>query len=350
MHREILIACLPHLLAIGAAICGLRLLVGASGARLQLARLRRLPRDQTGAVQSLSFVLTLPVFIMLLMFIVQWSQVLIARIVVEYAAFAAARSAIVWIPANLGAGAEQENRIGRYQYLGDVTADDGYLYSEYQILPEGPKFNRIQLAAVMACLSVCPSRDVGTPHDLPGNAAAPVLWKAYAAYAPSALANPQIPARLANKLAYSLQHTRVEIRVRHKDDEPELARHDREPYPEDFTSNEIGWQDQLVVTVRHDFAMLPGPGRLLARTTAAGSSGPSPSTDSSYSQGSSQVTQQTSSSQRAFTYPLSATVRLNNEGEKPVLPYVQRLPGQWPSVDPPGLPVPSSSGESRSDE
>ena len=50
-------------------------------------------------MQSLSFVLTLPVFILVMMMIVQVSQLMIGIVVVHYAAFAAARSAAVWIPA-----------------------------------------------------------------------------------------------------------------------------------------------------------------------------------------------------------------------------------------------------------
>ena len=44
-----------------------------------------------GSVQTLSFVLTLPIFIMVMMLIVQVSQLMIGLIVVHYAAYAAAR-------------------------------------------------------------------------------------------------------------------------------------------------------------------------------------------------------------------------------------------------------------------
>ena len=33
----------------------------------------------------------------------------------------------------------------------------------------------------------------------------------------------------------------------------------------EFHSNELGWQDQVTVTVKYELALLPGPGRLLAR-------------------------------------------------------------------------------------
>ena len=82
-------------------------------------------RRPTGQRQSLSFVLTLPFFIMILLFIVQVSQLMIGQIVVEYAAFAAARAAAVWIPAyDTSAAGEIEpwNRVSGY--IVDGNAND----------------------------------------------------------------------------------------------------------------------------------------------------------------------------------------------------------------------------------
>ena len=111
MSRELIIACSPFLAGIAVSVVMLRVLIGLSGARLQPQRIRRLHRDERGAVQSLSFVLTLPLFVMIILFIVQLSQLTLGRLVVEYSAFAAARSAMVWIPASLGDDFETENRI-----------------------------------------------------------------------------------------------------------------------------------------------------------------------------------------------------------------------------------------------
>ena len=38
--------------------------------------------------------------------------------------------------------------------------------------------------------------------------------------------------------------------------------------PDEFYFNEVGWQDQITVTVNYQFPLLPGPGRLLARYVA----------------------------------------------------------------------------------
>src|SRR5262245_60680206 len=61
----------------------------------------QLHADERGSVQSLSFVITAPIFIMLMMLAVQITQLMIGEIVVNYAAYAAARSATVFIPARI---------------------------------------------------------------------------------------------------------------------------------------------------------------------------------------------------------------------------------------------------------
>jgi hypothetical protein len=330
---------------------------------MQLGRLRAIHADQRGGVQSLSFVLTLPLFAMIVMFIVQVSQLMIGRTMVEYAAFAAARSAVVWIPANLGSyGGESENRIAALEYLGEEPGSDGEMYSVYQVVPRSPKFDKIHVAAAMALLPICPSRDTGVSRAHPGNGAYPSLLRAYLATAPSQAANTRVPDRLANKLAYALANTNVRIEIRHKESEPPLAHWDVLPYVDEFQPNEIGWQDQILVTVRHDFALLPGPGRLLARpsggsssaSSTAGSGGASSSTAASDPQGGSQSPPPTSNRTAAdsirnvggtFVYTISSTVRLNNEGEKPVLPYVQKLDGH-PAAG--VLPLPEGSSPSSS--
>lgn len=357
MTREVLLWCLPYLAMLVASVGALRLLAWTSGVRMQPRRLTALHADQRGGVQSLSFVLTMPLFVIIMMFIVQLSQLMIARSMVEYAAFAAARSAVVWIPANLGPGSgEQENRIARLAYLGEEPGSDGQSYSVYEVVPTSPKFNKIHFAAAMACLPVCPSRDTGVTAAHPGNAGLPSLLRAYLATAPSQAANTRVPPRLANKLAYALANTQVRIEIWHKQEEPPLAHWEVPPYLDEFQPNEIGWQDQIHVTVRHNFALLPGPGRLLARRTdvpagaaptADDGTTSAPQADSQNVQyqvagGQGQPTAGSTSTGRdraadriarrgaTFVYTLTSRVRLNNEGEKSVLPYVQTLDGRPP--------------------
>ncbi len=312
MHRAVLLDCWPLLAAIaGCAVVASR--IRCHGAGMEGWRqLWRLPSDERGAVQSLSFVLTLPVFVMLMLFIVQLSQITIARMVVEYAAYAAARSAIVWIPADLGDGLESPNCVGvRRQDLGLIRDENDQEFERYLLTHPSRKLQKIEQAAAQALMPVCPSRDVGANQSHLGMSALPSLAKTYQVLDPNSANNSRVPNRLRNKLAYALAATTVELEIRHKETEPPLAWHDIRPYPEEFAENEIGWQDQVLVTVRHDFALLPGPARLLAKRTIA----PGKTSD--------EVADRITQRAGVFVYTLSATVRLGNEGEKSVLSYVQ---------------------------
>lgn len=345
MSRELLIACLPYIAGIAASVGVLRALVWVSGARLQLNHIRQLHRDEHGAVQSLSFVLTLPLFIMILLFIVQLSQLTVARLVVEYAAFAAARSAVVWIPARLRDTLETENRISVITPAGSIVDDKGIGYEVYRVAPGSAKYDKIRLAAATSLMSVCPSRETGVVMDAEGASAATTFVKTYAAMSPQSGENTRIPDRIYNKLAYALQNTNVEIEIRHKDtdfrhrvNEPPLARYDIRPYREEFQFNEIGYQDQIVVTVHHAFALLPGPGRFLSRNT--------PRRDRDMTE-QDRVAMQIRRENGVFTYPVSATVRLNNEGEKSVLAYLQTLSGD-PQTD--VIPPPQQPPQDQTDD
>ncbi|HUG89839.1 MAG TPA: hypothetical protein VML55_03335, partial [Planctomycetaceae bacterium] len=117
MDHAVLQSCLPCLIALAVSLAVLVVLVKLSGARLCWRRLRELHRCEAGGVQSLAFVLTVPFFILILMFIVQVSQLMVGLVVVQYSAFAGARAAAVWIPAQIGDGSgiygghEVQNRL-----------------------------------------------------------------------------------------------------------------------------------------------------------------------------------------------------------------------------------------------
>ena len=327
MNRDVLIACSPYLAAMLIATALLWLLVRLSGAKLRLAHARTLHQDQRGAVQSLSFVLTLPLFVMILMFIVQLSQITIGTVVVEYAAFAAARAAMVWIPAETAS--EYANQIGTYRQTSSGSSD-GNSYAVYIVDPSGLKYEKIHFAAAMACMPVAPSRETQTSANHPGMEAHSALLSAYLSMSPVSSGNTQISTRLRRKLAYALNHTRVDIEIHHPlkvelgADAP-LERYpllDRDMYPVEFAHNEYGWQDQLYVTVSHDFALLPGPGRLLARRVDA-RPGSSPESDP----GSDRIARSLDKSGDVYVRTLTATVRLNNEGQKSSLPFYQTLRG-----------------------
>lgn len=316
--------CLPWLVLLTASAGVTWCLLRLSGARPQMRKLADLHRDQGGGVQSLSFVLVLPIFVTLMLFIVQLSQVLIGTIVVHYAAFAAARSAIVWSAARLEPYDPlddddfetygpylRENQVGPLL----TVVGPGQGGTIYRVNSRTAKFEQIETAAVLACLPVCPSRSVGLPNTT--HPAEAVIERLYRTLAPTAAVNPQVNVRLHNKLAYSLAATSVEVTFLHRDDEPPLGRYllrtANGPDLEWFYFWEIGWQDPITVKVTHQFALLPGPGRFLARRVISPAGAPDT------------LARRIGQRDGVFVYPLSATATLGNEGEKSVLPYVQSL-------------------------
>lgn len=347
MVWESLTRCWPELLGIILSIVALRGLLWLNGVRLRLGELRRLHADQVGGVQSLSFVLTVPLFIFIMLFIVQLSQLTIAKVVVEYSAFAAARSAVVWIPADTLFIDEGSNRISERVHIGEefYQGDDTYWLDDerpqdlvsdqtwgtqrvdvYRIVPGSPKYRRIHLAAAMACLSISPSRDlpssdVGDGFSTDIGLATESALKAYLAHDQNATENPRIPSRLRNKIAYALNNTEIDVEVRHKDSEPPLW-YLRTPLRDGFWYNEIGWQDQVTVTVTHHFALLPGPGRLLARRADAR---PGEEVDQSYAGGEAMdsIAQQIGRQGQTYVYSITSTCRLSNEGHVPSRQFTQ---------------------------
>ncbi len=316
MLRPALIACLPWFAVLLALVCLLWLLLRFCRPPISWQRLRALHGNETGGVQSLSFVATLPIFVMVMMLIVQVSQVMIANLVVQYAAFAAARSAVVWLPARVELDPqriEYENVIGSPPLMTHERHDygqqgpgwyAGYPYCVWRIEPSpfppngndgqdiSAKLYRIHRAAALACMPIAPSRDAG------GAAASTPLidsaTRAYLAVSPGSAANQRVPARIANKLSYSLQNTKIEMR--------RTAPHEHWIWWDPTMSWEWGpsWHDQLTLTVTHQYALLPGPGRLLARSVVRG--------------GQDSVSGRIDKSSTFYTIPITATATLPNEG------------------------------------
>jgi hypothetical protein len=272
MNRAVLEACLPCLAALAAAFVLLVGIVRLSEARLQWRRLAALHRCQEGGVQSLSFVLTLPLLVMVLLFIVQVSQLMLGIMVVNYAAFASARAASVWVPAWVEDG-----------HAGYGDDADGQNELPVGILPGSPeslsladvssagsrKYEKIWSAAALACAPISPSRstpDGGSGASSAGQAATAAKL-VYQALDPASSSNPRIPRRLDNKLAYSYANTHVAIQFEDRNSQPVEGTRTYNPIGHPvvtYYESEVGWQDPITVTVYHDFALLPGPGRFLA--------------------------------------------------------------------------------------
>ncbi len=278
------------------------------GQRVTLAALHA---DERGSVQSLSFVLTVPLFIMLMLLAVQITQLMIGQIMVHYAAFAAARSAAVWIPARIEAPLELANWINVRQFSGTQPIAD--------MATASPKMAQIHRAAALACVSIAPSRDLGIAD--PGDMTTQALVSVFSAYSPTAQTNSRLPMRLANKWAYAYRATDVELSTFHRrygtsrssyQNEPPLWDSNPWSFEAYYKATEIGWRDEITVKVTHHFALLPGPGRLLARRANE-----RVRTDT--------VSGSILRAGNVYFVPITAAATLVPEGEKSVAPYVHSV-------------------------
>lgn len=344
MHRAVLQSLLPAVLAMSVAFVMLMLVMKLSRAKFSLPRLKRLHQCQTGAVQSLSFVLTLPLFVMLVMFIVQVSQLMVGIIVVNYAAFAAGRAAIVWAPANINGQSRYASAMENH--LPDPIRDDNGVrlqFSNSSVTSSGIdqatsyKLNKIHSAAVMALAPIAPSHTYFEPVNCPScPAQIDVVQAAYQQFDPLAAANPKVSERLRNKLSYAFWNTTLDLMFIAKDYErgptynPRVLRvvdgiagtDATGEYVRDWNRHEIGWQDPIVIRVTHDFALLPGPGRFLAKYIVG--------RDGRQDEVAPRIARQMPGSRVPFLEPvhttsISATVTLINEGFKPLLSYEQTI-------------------------
>ncbi len=277
MHRAILEACFPWFLWLLAGFAGLWLLAHVSGARLALGRLRSLHRAEEGSVQTLSFVLTLPIFMMIVLFIVQVSQFMIGITVVHYAAFAAARAASVWFPAQM-----QNEPANTVMGLSNPAPNWSTPVLNYYggAGASSWKCQKVWTAAVLACYPIAPSKRYLNPAALQSQNSqmAQTTISVYQALVPTAASNPVIPGRLLNKAAYAAEHTSIQISGTDYDNfgestynpighpNPTAIFSPEYNFPDrwQFKSNEIGWQDPITVQVWFRFPLLTGPGRFLS--------------------------------------------------------------------------------------
>jgi hypothetical protein len=262
----------PPLIALGTAFLVLLVLLRTSPARLDLRRLLHLHRCQRGGVQSLAFVLVLPIFITVVAFIVQVSQLLIGMIVVQHASFAAARAASVWLPAHLDADYEPVNVIDtEFQPIEVVDTEENQflMTTPVQAGSQSAKLRKIRAAAVMGCAAVSPSRTLGLASaSREADEAAGVARRLYPRLVPSSNATASTDRRIVNKIAYSDANTLVVLEWR--DTANNTVRSPtynprNHPHPDVvFDPYEVGWQDAVTVYVVHRYALSVGAGRVLA--------------------------------------------------------------------------------------
>jgi hypothetical protein len=179
------------------------------------------PGGQEGQA-ILEFVMVLPIGLMLVLVMVQSSLLMVGHICVHYAAYCAARSAVVSVPADLSP-TEPPNFV-----TDDPTASG--------------KMRRVHLAAVWAVLPIsCSSPD--TPEGDAGTVVRGLenLFSGYGKETPSWVRD-----HLGRKLQYAEDHTQVSLSP-----------------PEEGDTYKA--HEDIVVTVRHTFYMaVPYAGKLFA--------------------------------------------------------------------------------------
>lgn len=179
--------------------------------KLRRATLRRLLRQEQGAAYTLSYVMTFPLYALLLCLVIETTLVLIAKTGTVYAAYAAARAAAVW---------ESAKPAGRMQA-------------------------KAQLAAVHALVPFGSGSTVHQP--LGGATPEPARLAAYLTeYRAHAPAEPVAEGYLTRKYRYALAATRVDLR---------------------------SGEDKIEATVHYDVPLhIPGVGRLLGERPSSGAS------------------------------------------------------------------------------
>jgi hypothetical protein len=295
-------------------------------------------------VQTLSFVITLPIFILLVMFIVQVAELMVGIVGVHYAAFAAARSACVWIPA-LTSGSpnpyvEPPNALfpgslkignGEAEWVTDQHDNSNHEWDQLW------KLRKICGAAAIALVPISPSRYYFSGDDASMEISDQMVSIARA-LSPTLERYPRSDRVIRRKLNYALANTRIEIRGLDRDRflgptyNPFPGRMEVQNGPNGqvtwywipWNPNEVGWEDAMNVTVYHYFALLPGPGRFL--TTKLGNSGGVRDTVSRTIVKPGEIpgfgfVNANKYRDKLKSVPLEATVTISNEGLKSVLPY-----------------------------
>jgi hypothetical protein len=187
--------------------------------------LRRLAVEEKGAA-AVEFALSAPVLLALVLLVIQFALVAVARRAVEGAAFAAARSAVVWIPDDDGEGANRLRLVGT-----------------------SAKRDRIERAAALALLPAAPAGEAGAGGSEP-DVAEPLRALARETEMASA-------GELVRRYAAARSRLRVEVRTPDRTGSAGVLN--------------VNPNDPLTVTVVYDCPLhVPLVGRLLGGPDALG--------------------------------------------------------------------------------
>jgi hypothetical protein len=306
MHRQILEACMPIAIILIVACGLLNLTIKLSRASWDWRRFKKLHRDQSGGVQSLAMVLTLPFFMGIICMIVQLSQLMIGMMGVHYAAYAGARSASVWVPAHTIA-ADDDGSFATEETPNHVLSDNLFGYMSYQYdsstnqiygvvgpsaLPHSTKYQKVWSACVLGVAPFCPSlmteAETGAQtvssawltqdaNDLMGDIS--LITQAYWMNHIDNVNQATLQKRVSDKIKWAKDNTLVFLEWRDAQQSGGQRHHTRQGptyNPWDYTrpeyrneilfeQNEVGWQDPITVHVYHRFGLMPGLGALLRK-------------------------------------------------------------------------------------
>ena len=144
--------------------------------RTGLGGLRRFARDEEGAAYTLSFVMVMPIYALLMCLIIETVLMMSAKLGTVYAAFAAARSASVWSSATTWEKAEKKAQQAAMQSMVPFASGTQSAFSSVPVSPDSLK-------------------------------GFPAYWLAYQAYAKDPVANKYI----LSKYGYASRHVKVTI-------------------------------------------------------------------------------------------------------------------------------------------
>lgn len=145
MRAELLTGLAPSLA--GFLVCAALTLVAAQWMAHLVPAMNRLRRFDELGTSELEFALAFPFFLMMVLTTIQMALLINATLIVDYAAFCAARSAIVWVPQ-------------------DTPGEDANTVANPQ-QTNSEKWTRIRRAATLACVPISPRASSFIGVDLP---------------------------------------------------------------------------------------------------------------------------------------------------------------------------------------
>ncbi len=157
--------------------------------RRSCALTRRCALTQESGTATVEFCMVFPIVLILVLILVQFTLLMVGNQFVHYAAFAATRSAIVYIPA-------------------DLRADGGTGRNSISLTKGTPKYDAIRAAAYLAVMPVCGKLDESS-EDLRTNELVDGLRDHFTSYGQDA---PRWVGTLAaDRLKYAAKNTDIQI-------------------------------------------------------------------------------------------------------------------------------------------